>query len=380
MEKSNKFRIIKPYICFDEVEKDFKEIFTSGILTKGEYVEKFKQEINKFTESKYCFLTTSATTALTMALKTVDVGPGDEVIISDFSFPATANVVEDLGAIPVFADVDIETFNMKPDELRQKINGKTKAVIYVDALGNPSGVFAIKAICKEAQIPLIEDSACAIGSEISGQKIGNVADLTCFSFHPRKMVTTGEGGAILTNNSSYAKSLEVKFNHGAVLENERLDFITYGYNYRLPELQAAMGIVQIKKLKEIIHQRSIVRSKYVEHLTPLGFTVQKTDDDVVYNVQSIVFIVPTNVNRDHLIQYLKQYQIESTIGTYCLSNTTYFRNKYNQVQPNAKFLEENTLTLPCFEGIQVEEVCKVIKEFMKIISAQTQKWEEEEKY
>ena len=364
MKSDNMMRIIKPYISFQEVENDFKEIFDSGILTKGKYVRNFREEIKNFTESKFCFLTTSATTALTMALKTVDVKLGDEVIISDFSFPATANVVEDLGAVPIFADVDIETFNMKPEELRKKITNKTKAVIFVDALGNPSGLLDIKAICEEFRIPLVEDSACAIGSQISGKKIGNVADLTCFSFHPRKMVTTGEGGAILTNNSNYANFLEVKLNHGAFIENDRLDFITFGSNYRLSELQAAMGIVQMKKLKEIINQRTLAKSVYINHLTPLGFKPQKIEDNVVHNIQSIVFIVPKQLNRNHLIKYLHQNKIESTIGTYCLSNTTYYRKKYNDVQPNAKFLENSTITLPCYEELQVEEICSVIKKFM----------------
>lgn len=356
-------RLIKPYIDFQEVEKDFQKIFASGMLTKGEYVQGFREELMDYTKAKYCFLTTSATTALTIALKTVNVQPGDEVIVSDFSFPATANVVEDLGAKPVFADVDKETFNMRPNELRKKISNKTKAVIFVDALGNPSGLLEIKEICEQYEIPLIEDGACAIGSEISGKKIGNVADLTCFSFHPRKMITTGEGGAILTNQSKYADFLDVKLNHGATFSNERLDFVTYGYNYRLPELQAAMGIVQLKKLDEIVEHRINMKNRYIEKLTPLGFTPQKFDDNVVHNVQSIVFIVPKEIDRDDLIEYLRKNNIETTIGTYCLSNTTYYREKYNDIQPVAKFLEENTITLPCYDGVPVEEVCEVIRAF-----------------
>lgn len=366
MKSDSMIRLIRPYIHFHEIEEEFKKIFGSGIFTKGKYVQQFRDELKNYTDAQFCFLTTSATTALTTALKAVGVQPGDEVIVSDFSFPATANVVEDLGAVPIFADVHLDTFNMKADELREKISDKTKAVIFVDALGNPSGVIEIKAICEEYGIPLIEDSACAIGSEIAGKKIGNVADITCFSFHPRKMVTTGEGGAILTNDTSFAEFIEIKLNHGATFVNNRLDFISYGYNFRLPELQAVMGILQLKKLEDIIHQRTLAKKEYIHHLVPLGFKPQKINSDVIHNVQSIVFVVPEDVNREQLIHYLHQHHIESTIGTYCLSNTTYYRNKYKNVQPNARFLEENTITLPCYEGLQVEKVCEVIKKFMTV--------------
>ena len=131
-------RLIKPYITFDEVKDEFQKIFASGWFTKGKYVDQFRKAIRDYTGAKYSFLTTSATTALSVCLKVLDIKSGDEVIVSDFSFPATANVVEDLGAIPIFSDVDLNTFNMQPNELEKKITNKTKAVIFVDAFGNPS--------------------------------------------------------------------------------------------------------------------------------------------------------------------------------------------------------------------------------------------------
>ena len=142
-------KLIKPYISFEEVQNEFKEVFDSGWFTKGKFVEEFREEIKNYTGAKYCYLATSATTALTMALKALDIKQGDEVIVSDFSFPATANVVEDLGAIPIFCDVDMDTFNMLPQQLESKITSKTKAVIFVDALGNPSGIHEIKKICEK---------------------------------------------------------------------------------------------------------------------------------------------------------------------------------------------------------------------------------------
>jgi dTDP-4-amino-4,6-dideoxygalactose transaminase len=283
------------------------------------------------------------------------------VIVSDFSFPATANVVEDLGAISVFADVSLDTFNMLSQQFESKITSKTKAVIFVDALGNPTGIHEIKKICEKYNLPLIEDGACAIGSSEFGIRCGNIADITCFSFHPRKLLTTGEGGAIAFNDPKFVDFFEIKLNHGAKVENGKFDFIDYGYNYRLPELQAIMGIKQVKKLDEIVNARNMIRNQYIQSLEPLGFKAQKVSDEVVYNVQSLVFIVPNNVKRDDLVKYLKAQEIESTIGTYCLSGGTYYKNKYNDIQPNAKYLEQNTITLPCYDGVDVEYIVDKLK-------------------
>lgn len=357
-------KLIKPYISFEEVQNEFKEVFDSGWFTKGKFVEEFREDIKNYTGAKHCYLATSATTALTMALKAFDIKAGDEVIVSDFSFPATANVVEDLGAIPIFCDVDMDTFNMLPEQLESKITSKTKAVIFVDALGNPSGIHEIKKICEKYNLPLIEDAACAIGSSEFGVRCGNIADITCFSFHPRKLLTTGEGGAITFNNSKFVEFFEIKLNHGAKVTDGKFDFIDYGYNYRVPELQCVMGIKQLKKLNEIVKSRNIIRNLYIQALEPLGFKVQQISGDVVYNVQSLVFKVPENINRDELIKYLKENNIETTIGTYCLSGGTYYAKKYNDIQPNAKYLEQNTITLPCYDGVDIEYISQKIKGYL----------------
>lgn len=356
-------KLIKPYISFEEVENEFREIFESGWFTKGKFVEEFRKEIKTYTGAKYAYLTTSATTALTMALKAIDIQSGDEVIVSDFSFPATANVVEDLGAIPIFADVSLKTFNMLPDDLENKITLKTKAVIFVDALGSPDGIHEIKKICQKYNLPLIEDGACAIGSSEFGVRCGNIADITCFSFHPRKLLTTGEGGAMTFNDDKFVDFFDIKLNHGAVVNEGKFDFVDYGYNYRVPELQCVMGIKQIKKLDDIVYSRNTIRNKYIKALMSLGFKVQEVSNDIVYNVQSLVFIVPENINRDELVSYLKDNAIETTIGTYCLSGTTYYKNKYHDIQTNAKYLQDNTITFPCYDGVDVEFIIETLNRY-----------------
>jgi dTDP-4-amino-4,6-dideoxygalactose transaminase len=359
-------RLMKPYITFDEVEKDFKEVFESGIFTRGKNVETFRKKIAQYTGARHAFLTTSATTALWTCLKLLGIKAGDEVIVSDFSFPASANVIEDLGATPVFADVDLKTFNMLPSQLEGKITSRTKAVMFVDALGNPSGITEIKAICEKYRLPLIEDAACAIGSSENGHRCGSIADLTCFSFHPRKLISTGEGGAITTNREDWAEWLEVKLFHGAKgLKGMALDFVEFGYNFRMSELQAIMGVKQLTKIEEIIDQRNIIRSAYIEELEPLGFFIQEIANGVRHNVQSLVFKVPEKMVRDQLIIHLKENNVESTIGTYSLSATTYFQNRYASLQINSDRLNNTTITLPCFTGVDVEYVVSAIAKGMK---------------
>ena len=357
-------RLVEPYIAFDEVIDDFRDVFASGLFTRGRNVDGFCQEIAAYTGADHVFTVTSATTALWTCLKLLGIGPGDEVIVSDFSFPASANVVEDLGATSVLADVSLDTFNMLPEELERKITPNTKAVMFVDALGNPSGVHQISDICREHNLPLIEDAACAIGSSENGERCGSIADLTCFSFHPRKLINTGEGGAITTNDPDQADWLRTKLAHGASgMSGPGLDFVEFGYNFRLSELQAIMGRKQLAKLDEIVERRNLIRQAYDGALRPLGFAPQALGNAVVHNVQSMVLRVPDGWNRNALIAHLKETGVESTLGTYAMSNLRYFRTRYCDVQPNSQRLMDTTITLPCFDGLNVDQVISRIAAF-----------------
>lgn len=355
-------RLIKPYIAYEDVEAELRGVFDSGVLTKGRYSREFPNRIAAYTGAKHAFLTTSATTALWLCLKALGVGKGDEVVVSDFSFPATVNVVEDLGATPVFVDVLPSTFNMDPQQLEEKIGPATKACMFVDALGNPSQLLEVRDICHAHGVVLIEDAACGMGSLAGGERVGNIADLTCFSFHPRKLIACGEGGAITTNNDEYAAFFAQKLNHGA--DPETGLFSDYGYNFRLPEIPCLMGLRQLERLDQVIEERREQRARYAQLLEPLGFVAQAEDAGVLHNIQSVVFKVPEGVARDELVRYLADNDIESTIGTYSLSSCEYYRGKYNDVQPIGALLEATTITLPCYEGVPVEEVADACRSYM----------------
>jgi dTDP-4-amino-4,6-dideoxygalactose transaminase len=353
--------LMRPSLRFEDVEADFRTVFESGMFTRGRNIAAFTREFADYVGARHAFMATSATTALWVCLRLLGIGPGDEVVVSDFSFPATANVVEDVGARPVFADVSPATFNMDEAALERALTERTKAVIFVDALGNPAGLHGIQALCRARGIPLIEDAACAIGSSELGRRCGSIADLTCFSFHPRKLLSTGEGGAITTERDDWAEWLRVKLAHGA--DGARglgLDFVEYGYNFRLPELQAVMGRSQLARLDQLVDERLRIREAFVHGLSPLGFLIQQVPGDVRHNVQSLVFRVPEEVDRDRLVGALREAGIETTLGTYCLSGTTYFRRRYDQVQPVAQALERTTITLPCYAGVPVAEVVETI--------------------
>jgi perosamine synthetase len=358
----NRVRLIKPYISYEDVEASFREVFESGIFTRGKNVDAFRAELVAYTGVPHVHLATSATTALWMCLKLLGIGPGDEVVVSDFSFPATANVVEDLGARPVFADVSLDTFNMLPQALEAAITERTRAVIFVDALGNPSGVTAIQDICTRRGIPLIEDAACAIGSSEHGRPCGSIADLSCFSFHPRKLISTGEGGAITTRRDDWARWFDIKLAHGASgMKGPGLDFVDYGYNFRLPELQAIMGRKQLAEIGAIVDERNAIRDDMSAQLAPLGFVAQALGEGVRYNVQSLVFRTPEGVDRDGLIKRLAELGVESTLGTYAMSEGSYFANKYQSVQPNSSHLQHHTLCLPCYRGLDVDQVTQAVR-------------------
>ena len=357
-------KLIKPAISFFDVLPELESIFSSGNFSSGKYNKALQNKIKNYIGCKEVSLTTSATTALWLCLKLLNIKTNDKVLISDFSYPATANVVEDLGAIPILVDVNSETFNSDAKTFEKLISKEVKAIIFVDSLGNPSGLTEVSNLCKTFNLPLIEDAACAFGS-VEGKKLcGNLADLTCFSFHPRKLICAGEGGSITTNNSKWGDWLNIKLSHGRTLEKSLIpEFETFGYNFRLSEIQAALCGNQINNLDNLIDIRRKIFEYYRQNLNKLGFKEQKVNANSKTNYQTLAFKVPKDCSRNSLIKYLKSNNIESTIGTYSISNIKYYREKYNYSNNVSKNLMDTTIALPCFEGIDAQRVVDTIKNY-----------------
>ena len=254
--------IAKPYLTNEEAQSAYDTIL-SGWVTQGPKVQEFEEKFAKYVGSKYAVALSNCTTALHLAMVVSGIKDGDEVICPSMSYVATANCIKYVNAIPIFAEVN-DQYNLDIIDVEKRITSKTKAILLVHQIGMPADIDAFKALCNKYNLKLIEDAACAAGSAYKGNKIGSHSDLVCFSFHPRKVITTGDGGMITTNNEEYAKRIKLLRQHAmSVSDRERHsaskivfeDHVELGYNYRMTDIQAALGIKQLEKLDMIIEER-----------------------------------------------------------------------------------------------------------------------------
>ncbi|MFO7761100.1 MAG: DegT/DnrJ/EryC1/StrS family aminotransferase, partial [Desulfobia sp.] len=241
----------------EEEWQAIREPIMNGWLSQGPKVAMFEKEFAARHEIRHALAVTSCTTGLHLALAAMGIGPGDEVIVSSFTWVATANVILYCGATPVFVDVDRTTFNLDPEQLADKITARTRAVIPVHLFGRCADMDAIKKVIPD-QVSILEDAACAAGASYKGNWAGGLGDAAVFSFHPRKSITTGEGGMMTTNTDELAEKMTMMRNHGASVSEEQRhhgpkpyilpEFNLLGYNYRMTDLQGAVGLAQLRKL------------------------------------------------------------------------------------------------------------------------------------
>ena len=273
--------VTKPYFTRDE-EREVIGVLRSGWVVQGPRVESFENEIAKYIGAKYAVATSSCTTALHLALLLLGVGPGDEVIVPSFTFIATANSVLCTGATPVFADVAKDTYNLDPEDVKRKITKSTRVIMPVHQAGLAASMQEIIQIAKRSNIFIVEDAACALGSRIDGKHVGVFGEIGCFSFHPRKSITTAEGGMLATNNEEFAKRARILRAHGmSVSDRERHEsksFIneTYdipGYNYRMSDIHAAIGLAQFRKIDYILKKRIALANRYTQYLSDIPYII-----------------------------------------------------------------------------------------------------------
>jgi perosamine synthetase len=248
-----------------------RRVIESGWVAQGPVVQEFENSVADYCGASHAVAVSSCTAALHLALICAGVGPGDEVIVPSMSFIATANAVTFVGATPVFAEVEPDTFNLAPDDVLRRLSSRTRAIVVVHQLGLPADLQAFRALAQEHELVLIEDAACALGSEYDGVPIGRGGDLVCLSFHPRKVITTGEGGMVLTSSPEHADRLRRLRHHGmsvSDLERHNADaptretYLEIGFNYRMSDLQAAVGVEQMRRLPEILQYRRLLADEY----------------------------------------------------------------------------------------------------------------------
>lgn len=357
------------------------EALASGYLIQGKRVAAFEQAVADYVGIKYAVAVTNCTAALHLALLALDTRPGDMVIVTAYSFIATANVIELCGAQPVFVDIQPDTFNLDPNCLEEVLkrlmaaretSRRVKAVLPAHTFGQMADMTAITQLGSRYELPVIEDAACALGATLHGRQAGTWGMMGCFSFHPRKAITTGEGGIIVTNDAVFARRLRALRNHGQDPGATSPDFIVPGFNYRMTEFQAALGVSQMGKLDRIIDARCRLAAHYDELLrdTPLQAPAVGPHSQPVY--QSYVVLLPELAapHRPELIARLREERIEATLGTWHMPLTTYFRGRYGYRFgdfPVADTVFAQALTLPLFESMQRNQQVDVVHRVLSAI-------------
>jgi len=356
-------RLIVPSVGEEEVSA-VAEVLKSGYLTQGPRVEEFEKLIAECVGTKYAFATSSCTTALHLSLAAIGVGPGDEVLVPDFTFPATANVVVQQGAVPVLVDIDPVTFTIDPEDMRRKMSPKTKAVMPVHAFGLSAHMDPVLTLAGEHGLPVIEDAACALGASYNGRMCGSMGLAGCFSFHPRKSITTGEGGAITTNDDTLAERIQLLRSHGGLRREGRFTFEAAGFNYRLSDILGAVGVVQMGKLEQILNERHRLAGALMSCLQGTGGLAALPGDQAYgkHTYQSYVAVLESKIDRNRVIGEMRSRGVETTLGTYALHAQPFFTKQYGYSSgdlPNSLTAYEQSLTLPLYAGMDVGDLVLV---------------------
>ena len=336
-----------------------KKVLISGFLTEGKITQNFENTVAKYVKSKHAIATSSGTAALHCAFESLNVS-GKKVLVSDFTFPATALAIEQAGGIPILADVEKDSMNISRSTIDNFLDDTIGIVCPVSLFGNPLEKDFYN--LQKQGIIIVEDAATNLGTKLGTKYIGNIADITCFSFHPRKIITTGEGGMITTNNNKIMQKIR-SFKYFGKINNE---FQDNGLNYKISDILSSIGIAQMQKIEQIIKKRIELAKIYHEFLSKIDLIKsQIPTKNSRHTYQSFVCYITKPNLRSKIIKNLYQNGIESQIGTYALHCLPKFKN-YKRLTSltNSKFLYENSISLPMHNQLSINDIeliCKTIK-------------------
>jgi perosamine synthetase len=377
----DRIQIAVPNLGSEEIEA-VKGPIQTGWLTQGPYVKEFEKRFAEKHQVNHALATTSCTTALHLMLAASGIGPGDEVIVPSFTWISTANAVLYCGATPIFVDIDLDTYNISFTDTLKKITSRTKAVIAVDLFGL---CVDIEKLRKKVgtKVLVFEDAACAAGASLNGQMAGSRSDAATFSFHPRKSITTGEGGMLVTNNPGLYEIAEKMRNHGAeVSEEERHkgsapfllpEFNLLGFNYRMTDLQGAIGLQQMKKLESFISERSEQANYYYENLSEIDWLNLPTEPlEGIHAWQAYVtrIVHPLgNKFRNSVMESLEKEGISTRPGTHAIHLLGFYSAEYGLKPddfPNSLVASETTMAIPLHNRLTRDDQDRVIKALKKV--------------
>jgi len=358
-----KYPIYIPEIKEKERKYVLDCIDSTWISSKGKYVDLFEEKIQEFTGVKHAVAVFNGTVALHLALDVIGIKPGDEIILPDFTYIASANAVLYLGATPVLADVSKETWNITLDEIRNNVTTKTKAIIITDIYGTPPEMDKIMEFAKSKGIIVVADSAESLGATYKGKHTGNIADISTYSFFGNKTITTGEGGMVTTNNDEYNYLLRKKKNQG------NHDAIRYfhdvlGYNFRMTNIQAAIGCAQMERIEDTLERKKNLFGWYKEELKGL-VKFQEIEEYITSSIWMVCFLLPKNINREDLMKFMDAKGIETRPFFFPIHEMPFYSNVENK---NTIEISKHGMNVPSYPQLKKEDVvyiCNQIKEYLK---------------
>jgi len=359
--------VSEPYLCGNALKYVTNCVKTNWISSIGKYVTRFEEEFSKFCNASYGIATANGTVALHLALRVLGIGKGDEVIVPTLTFVATANAVSYLGARPVFVDSEPNTWNIDPEKIEEKITKKTKAIIPVHLYGHPCNMDSILDIAKRYNLSVIEDASEAHGALYKGKKVGNLGDEGVFSFYGNKIITTGEGGMIVTNNEDWAKKAHFLRNQGMSKE-KRYYHPEIGYNYRMTNLQAAIGVAQLEKIEEILvrkRKNALLYNSLLKGMEGITLPPEEGWAKNVYWMYCILIEDSFPMSRDELALKLREKEIDTRPFFIPMHQLPPYKERENY--PIAEALSQRGINLPSSAALnedQIEFICQTIKELL----------------
>jgi perosamine synthetase len=358
----NRIPIYQPKLGNREKELVNDCLDSTWISSRGKYIDQFEQGIAEFTGAKHAIAVFNGTVALHLALLGLDIRPGDEVIVPDFTYVASTNAVLYVGATPIFVDVDAGSWNMDPALIERVITPRTKAILYTNVYGNPVDYHAIKEIADRHGLLVIEDAAESLGATYGKMKSGTMGDVSTFSFFGNKTLTTGEGGMVLTSDDGIAAKMRVLKNQGNS-PDVRYYHDMLGYNYRMTNIQAAIGCAQLEQLDEILARKRSIQAYYESRLSG-HFTFQKIEKDSASSYWIVSMLTASKAQKEELVQVLASANIETRPFFWPIDRLPFYQEGLFPVTQDIAFRGINLPSYPDLTEEQLNYICDQILTYL----------------